>query len=188
MGPDGRLLAARPCLKHSSQPAALGTLAWAHHPHPTPPTHRPRLCTLLLLPQGKHMDRLLTVAYLPANLAALAVLLRHGSRLTPRMRVVGGFTGYTAIMLAVPLQVRLCGCCCVRLGVGDSGLGQHRLRACMCLPTPPTACPACPLCLPQAVPHASPPANPSPRLRTCTLCPTSPVSLPACRAGQAADP
>ncbi|EFN52799.1 hypothetical protein CHLNCDRAFT_138452 [Chlorella variabilis] len=56
---------------------------------------------------GKHMDRLLTVAYLPANLAALAVLLRHGSRLTPRMRVVGGFTGYTAIMLAVPLQAKL---------------------------------------------------------------------------------
>lgn len=97
----------RPHLPPTSHPElpCFGCAPAFHFPHP--PFSFPSPPPI----QGHHMDRLLTVAYLPTNLATLALLMRSHPRLPPRRRIPAGLLGYAAIMGAVPLQASA-GCAC----------------------------------------------------------------------------
>lgn len=59
---------------------------------------------------GKHVDRLITVCYLPVNLLVLAILMfcdsRHENRWT-RTRIFFGFCIYSISMFLVPLLDKL---------------------------------------------------------------------------------
>ena len=68
------------------------------------PATEPVLCCLwVALAQGKHTDRLLTISYLPVNLAVIATMVHMHSRVRPRLRIVGGLLGFTLAISAVPL-------------------------------------------------------------------------------------
>ena len=83
-------------------------------PPPPPPRRRPpyhRLCSPLPPPpladeQGKHVDRLFTIVYLPTNLAVLAAMIHWHANIRPKLRIVGGLSGFTLAMLGVPLVRR----------------------------------------------------------------------------------
>lgn len=53
--------------------------------------------------QGAHTDRLLTISYLPVNLAVIAAMVRLHGRISTRLRVLGGLAGFTATVATVPL-------------------------------------------------------------------------------------
>ena len=70
------------------------------------------------LPQGRHTDRLLTVCYLPVNLATVcAMVCLHGA-VRPRLRIQAGLGGFTLALTAVTL-VRFMGGCQCRQAVWD---------------------------------------------------------------------
>lgn len=58
-------------------------------------------CTRCRRLQGRHTDRLLTVAYLPANLAVVAAMVALHGALRPRLRGVVGLLGFSLALLAV---------------------------------------------------------------------------------------
>lgn len=51
---------------------------------------------------GRHVDRLLTVAYLPVCLLVLGVMVKF-NRAAVRQRILTSFAGFFLIMLVVPL-------------------------------------------------------------------------------------
>ena len=72
--------------------------------------HEGLLLTQLLLTlgpppplQGQHTDRLLTICYLPVNLAVIAALVHWHDALRPRLRILGGLLGFTLAMSLIPL-------------------------------------------------------------------------------------
>ena len=72
-------------------------LPWDHSPaSPAPPPGHPPT-------QGKHVDRLMTVCYLPANLLTLGVIIWARLLARPKLRVVGGMLGFALAMLLVAL-------------------------------------------------------------------------------------
>lgn len=56
--------------------------------------------------QGRPMDRLFTVSYLPACLLVLVLLLRFklpGKLNTPHFRIISSFIGFAVIMFIIPV-------------------------------------------------------------------------------------
>lgn len=57
---------------------------------------------LFLYLQGKHIDRLFTITYLPINLVMLAAMIRWHAAVRPRLRIVGGLSGFTLASKCCP--------------------------------------------------------------------------------------
>ena len=53
--------------------------------------------------QGRHVDRLMTISYLPVNLVVIAAMVHFHLRVRPRLRILGGLLGFTLSISAVPL-------------------------------------------------------------------------------------
>jgi equilibrative nucleoside transporter 1/2/3 len=53
--------------------------------------------------QGQHVDRFITVAYLPVNLVALITVILYGKRISPRVRVQIGFLTFFLAVVCFPL-------------------------------------------------------------------------------------
>lgn len=62
-----------------------------------------------------HVDRLVTVTYLPINFIVLAFLVRHHVHVRPKLRIIGGFVIFSVAVLAMPLvgfrSIRSLLCC-----------------------------------------------------------------------------
>jgi len=58
---------------------------------------------MFLVAQGVHVDRLITVCYLPFNLIVLALLIHYHGVISARLRVVAGFAVFTLAAAAMPL-------------------------------------------------------------------------------------
>ena len=54
-------------------------------------------------PQGRHVDRTFTICYLPTCLLLIGVFIRFPRLLSHRARILTGFGGFFALMLAVPM-------------------------------------------------------------------------------------
>ena len=50
-----------------------------------------------------HLDRLITVSYLPTNLAVLAALIHHHHRVRPSLRILGGLSAFVVAVSLMPL-------------------------------------------------------------------------------------
>lgn len=64
------------------------------------------------LPQGRHTDRLLTVCYLPVNLATVCTMVCFHRAVRPRLRIQAGLGGFTLALTAVTLVRFMGGCQC----------------------------------------------------------------------------
>eukprot|EP00803_Ostreobium_quekettii_P008143 evm.model.scf_818.8 EVM.evm.TU.scf_818.8 scf_818:48538-54200(+) len=52
---------------------------------------------------GGHMDRKITVCYMPAMLITMLVVIRFHTMLSSRLRMIVGFAGFTVLLMAVPV-------------------------------------------------------------------------------------